>query len=49
MYKNFTSLKLLLRTTNMTPVKSQISKCQAEKSLSSELQRITAALLLSIC
>jgi hypothetical protein len=47
-----TSLKLVLRTANMTPVKAiqrpQISKFQADKILPSGLSRVMAALLMSV-
>jgi hypothetical protein len=46
--KKLTSLKLVLRTTIMTPVKPQISKFQADKILLSWLQRVMAALLMSV-
>jgi hypothetical protein len=39
----------VLRTTFMTPVKPEISKVQADKILPSELQRVMATLLMSVC
>jgi hypothetical protein len=47
--KKLTSLKLVLMTTLMTPVKPQISKFKAVRTLPSGLQRVMAALLMSVC
>jgi hypothetical protein len=47
--KNNPSLMLVFRTTLMTPAKPQISKFQADKILPSGLQRVKAALLVSVC
>jgi hypothetical protein len=46
--KKLTSLNLVLRTTITTPVKPQISKLKADKILPSGLQRVMAALLMSV-
>jgi hypothetical protein len=47
-WKKLTSLKLMLRTTIMTPVEPRISKFQPDKMLPRGLQRAMAALLMSI-